>query len=58
MKAILKQLDARDMLGLGGFVSLIYGIACLNGPAAWISGGVIALAAWITPVLLTRRTKH
>jgi len=39
-------LDRRDGVGIAGFVLLIYGIAQLSAPAAWIAAGLLLLAGW------------
>jgi hypothetical protein len=44
--------DLSDLLGLGGASALLHGIARVYAPAAWIVGGLLALAA---ALLLARR---
>jgi hypothetical protein len=50
----MTSIDARDVLGLVGFVALEVGVGLLSIPAALIVAGVIlcAIAAW--PVLRRR----
>lgn len=33
-----------DLIGLAGAAALLYGIALISGPAAWIVGGLLAIA--------------
>lgn len=39
------ELDARDIVGVAGFISLVYGLALWWVPAAWIVGGALWLGA-------------
>ena len=48
-RAVLASIDARDVLGAGGAGALLYGIALISWPAAWIVAGVLALALWSLP---------
>ena len=43
-------LDARDVLAVAGFCALLYGVASWWPPAAWMLGGVLALALAVGPV--------
>jgi hypothetical protein len=47
--------DASDLIGIGGFVALVYGIARVSVPAAWIIGGAIA---FVIGLLLSRKARR
>ena len=44
----ITTIDASDMVGVAGFVSLLYGLALWWVPAAWMVGGALLLgvALW------------
>ncbi len=44
-------IDRRDALACGGIGSLIYGVAQVSPPAAWISFGLLMLLIWLSPWL-------
>jgi len=52
-----RGVDARDVLGLAGFVSLETGLALWSVPAAWIVGGAILLLVAVLPDLRRRRER-
>jgi hypothetical protein len=39
----------RDLVGLGGFAALFYGLAQWSRPLAWVVGGVLLVALWSLP---------
>jgi hypothetical protein len=44
---LLKEVSLRDVLFVAGFGCLVYGIALLHVPAAWIvAGGLLMAAGW------------
>lgn len=43
MRKIAQFIDARDVIALAGLAALIYGIAQIYPPAAWIVGGAALL---------------
>jgi hypothetical protein len=47
--------DESDLIGIGGFVALVYGIARVSVPAAWIIGGAIA---FVIGLLLSRKARR
>jgi hypothetical protein len=47
--------DASDMVGVAGCVSLLYGLAAWWPPAAWMVGGMLALAVALWPGLRRRQ---
>ncbi len=48
-------IDRRDVLALAGFSTLVYGIALVSTPAAWIVSGVLMLTLWAAPWLQVRK---
>jgi hypothetical protein len=50
----VRSIDARDVLGLVGFVSLEIGVGLLSIPAALVVAGVLLLAVAVWPVLRRR----
>ena len=44
-------MDGRDVLFVVGVAGLIYGIGQWSVPAAWVCGGLLALAGWLWPHL-------
>lgn len=49
--AVLRSLDVRDLLLPASLGALLYGIAQWSGPAAWVTAGLLGLAAWLRPYL-------
>lgn len=49
----LRQLpiDTHDIMGMAGFGSLIYGVSLWSSAAAWVTAGVLILAAWSAPIV-------
>jgi hypothetical protein len=47
-------IDARDIVGTAGFVSLLYGLASWWPPAAWMIGGLLMLGLALWPDLRRR----
>jgi hypothetical protein len=45
-------LDRRDGLVMVGFAALVYGIAQVSVPRAWMVAGGLLLVAWVTPLVL------
>lgn len=43
--AAIPRPEAADLIGLGGYGALVYGIGRVYAPAAWIIGGAIACVA-------------
>jgi hypothetical protein len=44
-----RDFDARDVLGLLGVGSLLYGVGQWSAPAAWVLGGLMCLGLWALP---------
>lgn len=38
-------------MGMAGFGSLIYGVSLWSSAAAWVTAGVLILAAWSAPIV-------
>ena len=49
-RAFLRGLDVYDALGVAGVLALIYGVSLWSGPAAWVTAGVLMIAAATAPL--------
>jgi hypothetical protein len=45
VKKLLSHLSALDLVALAGSAAMIFGVAEIHRPSAWILGGVMCLAA-------------
>jgi hypothetical protein len=52
---VVSVLDLSDLIGLIGFVSLLYGLAQWSQPAAYVTAGVLLMGLAVAPYLRKAR---
>jgi hypothetical protein len=50
-RRVIRGVDTHDIIGVGGFFALVYGVAQVSAPAAWITAGLLLVALWLWPLL-------
>jgi len=51
LSLVFSSLDLSDLIGLIGFVSLLYGLAQWSRPAAYVTAGVLLMGLAVAPSL-------